>query len=47
MEYNLKVYKASKAHEYESFRNLPKFSKPNLACIHPSTRQKVMRPANS
>ena len=38
------VNKVSQAKEFESFRNIPKFSKPNLAVIHPSPKKKHRQP---
>ena len=37
----------SKAREYESYKQLPRFSKPHLAVIHPKGRDKIMKPASS
>ena len=34
------VHKVSEAKEFEGFRNIPKFSKPVLAVIHPSPTKK-------
>lgn len=34
------VHKISEAHEFEDFRNIPKFTKPHLAVIHPSPVKK-------
>jgi hypothetical protein len=41
---NVKLLKVEKAKEFESFRNLPKFTHVPMAVIHPSPRKK--RPAN-
>lgn len=37
---NVKILKVEKAKEFESFRNLPKFSHVPMAVIHPSPRKK-------
>jgi len=37
---NVKLLKVEKAKEFESFRNLPKFSHVPMAVIHPSPRKK-------
>jgi hypothetical protein len=36
MQTVMSVHKVSEAKEFESFRNLPKFSKPIMGVIHPS-----------
>ena len=37
---NVKFLKVEKAKEFESYRNLPKYSHIPLAVIHPSPRKK-------
>lgn len=37
---NVKFLQVEKAKEWESYRNLPKFSHKTLAVIHPSPRKK-------
>ncbi len=40
---NVKILKVEKAKEFETFRNLPKFTHVPMAVIHPSPRKKKDR----
>ena len=44
---NINIFRQSKAKEFESYKNLPRFTHANMAVIHPATKTASLRPSVS
>ena len=44
---NTNIYRQSKAKEFESYKQLPRFTHANMAVIHPATKTTSMKPSVS